>query len=313
MEIEGVIKRSKKMERLGGMIRRSEKPDPSVWLNLLYVPALVLFVVFILYPFVKGIQVSFTNWDGYSQSFTWIGLDNYRRMLNDPNIGTVIQNTLIYGICSTLFQNIIGLAYALLLDKSIKGRGIVRTIIYLPVIVSPLIMGYIWYFFFQLQGGALNDIVQLFADQPVNFLGDPKWNVWIITFVNTYQYVGIAMVIYMAGLQSISKEYYEAAELDGTSGWQRFWHITLPLLMPAITVNIVLNLIGGLKLFDVIMALTKGGPGYASQSISTMMYKLYFASQDAGYAAALGNLMFVLISVSSLVALYFLRKKEVAG
>ncbi|SEN73838.1 raffinose/stachyose/melibiose transport system permease protein [Lihuaxuella thermophila] len=312
MEVGGVLNREKQTERLAGMVGRNKRLHPSAWLNLLYVPALVLFAVFILYPFFKGIQVSFTNWDGYSQTFSWIGLDNYRRMINDPNIGTVIENTLIYGVCSTVFQNIIGLAYALLLNQSVKGRGIVRTIVYLPVIVSPLIMGYIWYFFFQLQGGALNDVVQLFGNQPVNFLDDPKWNVWIITFVNTYQYVGIAMVIYMAGLQSISKEYYEAAELDGASGRQRFWHITLPLLMPAITVNIVLNLIGGLKLFDVIMALTKGGPGYASQSISTMMFKVYFASQDAGYAAALGNLMFVLISVFSLVALTYLRRREVA-
>jgi raffinose/stachyose/melibiose transport system permease protein len=288
------------------------KRNSPFWLNLMYLPALVLFCVFIFYPFINGLKISFTNWDGYSQTFDWVGLDNYKRMLTDANIATVIKNTLIYGIGSTLFQNVLGLMYALLLNQSIKARGITRTIVYLPVIISPLIMGYIWYFFFQFKGGALNDIVLLFQDKPLNLLANPELNVWIITFVNTFQYMGIAMVIYLAGLQSIPKDYYEAAGLDGASAFGKFRHVTLPLLMPSITINIVLNLIGGLKLFDVIIALTNGGPGYASQSLSTMMYKIYFASQDAGYAASLGNLMFVLISVISISALIYLRKKEVA-
>ncbi|MEC5187693.1 sugar ABC transporter permease [Geobacillus thermodenitrificans] len=285
----------------------------TIWLNIMYVPALLLFIIFIFYPFFKGLQISFTNWDGFSQSYSWVGLENYWRMLNDPNIGTVVKNTLIYGIGSTFFQNIVGLAYALLLNQAIKTRNITRTIIYLPVIISPLIMGYIWYFFFQYDGGALNDIILLFHGEPLNMLADPQWNVWIITFVNTYQYVGVAMVIYLAGLQTIPKDFYEAAQIDGASPWQRFKHITIPMLMPSITINIVLNLIGGLKLFDVIVSLTNGGPGYASQSLSTAMYKYYFASMDAGYAAALGNLMFIIISVISITSLVLLRRKEIAG
>jgi raffinose/stachyose/melibiose transport system permease protein len=292
---------------------RTKKISSTVWLNVMYLPALLLFIVFIFYPFFKGLQISFTNWDGFSQTYDWIGLDNYKRMLRDPNIGTIVKNTLIYGIGSTLFQNIIGLAYALLLNQEMKTRGITRTIIYLPVIISPLIMGYIWYFFFQYDGGALNDIILLFRNTPLNILADPQWNVWIIMFVNTYQYLGIAMVIYLAGLQTIPRDFYEAAQIDGASSWQRFKHVTLPMLMPSITINIVLNLIGGLKLFDVIISLTKGGPGYASQSLSTVMYKYYFASMDAGYAAALGNLMFVLISVISITALIYLRRKEING
>jgi raffinose/stachyose/melibiose transport system permease protein len=232
-------------------------------------------------------------------------------MLTDSNIFTVVKNTLIYGVGSTLLQNIIGLAYALLLNQSIKTRGITRTIVYLPVIISPLIMGYIWYFIFQFNGGALNDIILLFRDEPINLLSMPKVNVWLITFVNTFQFLGIAMTIYLAGLQSIPQDYYEAADLDGASSFARFRHITLPMLAPSITINIVLNIIGGLKLFDVIIAMTNGGPGYASQSLSTMMYQTYFARQDAGYAASLGNLMFVIISCISLAALVYLRRREI--
>jgi raffinose/stachyose/melibiose transport system permease protein len=120
------------------------------------------------------------------------------------------------------------------------------------------------------------------------------------------------MTIYLAGLQSIPQDYYEAADLDGASALQRFFHITLPMLAPSITINIVLNIIGGLKLFDVIIAMTNGGPGYASQSLSTMMYQTYFARQDAGYAASLGNLMFIIISIISLVSLVYLRRREIA-
>ncbi|MFF2446649.1 carbohydrate ABC transporter permease [Neobacillus sp. NPDC058068] len=280
-------------------------------INLMYLPALLLFSIFIFYPFVKGVIISFTNWDGYSQTSSWIGFENYKRMLTDSNIFTVIKNTLIYGLGSTFFQNLIGLGYALLLNKSLKTRGLTRTIIYLPVIISPLIMGYIWYFIFQFNGGALNDIILLFTDKPINLLAMPNVNVWLITFVNTFQFLGIAMTIYLAGLQSIPHDYYEAAQLDGASSFKRFIHITLPMLAPSITINIVLNVIGGLKLFDVIIAMTNGGPGYASQSLSTMMYQTYFARQDAGYAASLGNLMFIMISCISLFALVYLRRREI--
>jgi raffinose/stachyose/melibiose transport system permease protein len=283
------------------------------WINLMYLPALLLFIIFVFYPFLKGVMISFTNWDGFSPSSTWIGLDNYKRMLSDDNIGLVIKNTVIYGVGSTIFQNLIGLLYALLLNQQIRTRGITRTIVYLPVIISPLIMGYIWYFIFQYRGGALNDIVLLFSNSPSNLLGNPQVNVWIIMFANTFQFLGVAMIIYLAGLQTIPKDYYEASSIDGATVWYKFWNITLPLLAPSITINVVLNLIGGLKLFDIIIALTDGGPGYASQSLSTLMYKTYFASQDAGYAASLGNLMFILILIVSIVALVFLRRKEISA
>jgi raffinose/stachyose/melibiose transport system permease protein len=283
----------------------------GVLLNLLYVPAMALFAVFIFWPFLKGIQISFTNWDGYNQNFQWIGTDNYSRMFGDPDIKTVVKNTFIYGVGSTLFQNVVGLLYALFLNTRIRTRGLVRTVIYLPVIISSLIMGYIWYFFFQYEGGAINDLLQLFQDQPANLLGDPKANVWIIMFVNTFQYLGIAMVLFLAGLQTIPREYYEAATIDGAGPLARFRRVTWPLLAPSFTVSVVLNLIGGLKLFDVITAMTNSGPGYASASLSTLMYLLYFGREDAGYAATIGILMFVIISVVSLFALILLRRREV--
>jgi raffinose/stachyose/melibiose transport system permease protein len=289
--------------------RLGKRFNSSLW--WMYLPALLAVSLFIIYPFLNGIKISFTNWNGFSQTYKYVGFDQYTRMLTDPDTWLIVKNTLLYGLGSTIFQNVIGLLYAILLHQSIRMKSIARTIIFLPVIISPLIMGYIWYFFFSYQGGALNDVLLALGLAEINALGNPDINTWLIVFVNTYQFVGIAMIIYLAGLQSISKDFYEAAQLDGASSFNQFKNITLPLLIPSITINMVLNIIGGLKLFDVILALTGGGPGNASQSMSTFMYDLYFAKQDAGYAATQGILMTLIILVLSLSALIYFRSKEV--
>ncbi|WP_157256954.1 carbohydrate ABC transporter permease [Paenibacillus sp. Soil750] len=281
-----------------------------VWLNFLYLPTVILLLAFVIYPLINGVKISLTDWDGFSQDATWIGIDNYVRMFKEADIWTVVRNTFIYGVGSTIFQNSVGLAYALLLNYKMRTAGIAKTIVYMPVIISPLIMGYVWYFFFQYNGGAINDIIHIFSPKTFNLLADSKINVWIITFVNTYQYLGVAMIIYLAGLQTIPKDYYEAADIDGASAFSKFKHVTIPLLSPSMTISVVLNLIGGLKLYDVIVSLTNSGPGVASASLSTLMYKLYFTRQDAGFASALGILMFVLISVICLSVLYYLRRRE---
>ncbi|MCM3601132.1 sugar ABC transporter permease [Robertmurraya korlensis] len=288
---------------------RKRRKESSLW--WMYLPALAAVCFFILYPFLNGIKISFTNWNGFSQTYDYVGFSQYTRMLKDPNTWLVVKNTLLYGVGSTVLQNVIGLGYALLLNQKIHMRNFTRTIVYLPVIISPLIMGYIFYFFFAYQGGALNDLLVFFGWDKINALGDPKINIWLIVFVNTFQFVGIAMIIYLAGLQSISKDYYEAAQIDGASSFQQFKNITLPMLMPSITINMVINIIGGLKLFDVIISLTGGGPGYASQSMSTFMYDLYFNRQDAGYAATQGVFMAIIILILSLAALVYFKRKEI--
>jgi raffinose/stachyose/melibiose transport system permease protein len=289
--------------------KRKKQQESSLW--WMYLPALAAVCFFILYPFLNGIKISFTNWNGFSQTYDYIGFNQYTRMLKDPDTWLVVKNTLLYGVGSTILQNVIGLGYALLLNQSIRMRSFTRTVVYLPVIISPLIMGYIWYFFFAFQGGALNDLLVFFGLEKINALGDPSINIWLIVFANTFQFVGIAMIIYLAGLQSISKDFYEAAQMDGASAFQQFKSITLPMLMPSITINIVINIIGGLKLFDVIISLTGGGPGYASQSMSTFMYDLYFNRQDAGYAATQGVFMAIIILILSLAALVYFKRKEI--
>lgn len=279
-------------------------------MNLFYVPALILFAVFVIYPFTKGIFLSFTNWNGYSQSYKMVGINNYIRMLTDQNVHRALLNTIIYGVGSTLLQNIFGLGLALLLNQQFRGKSVVRTMVYLPVMIAPLIMGYVMYFFFTYNNGALNDILGIFGIEAIDWLASGNRGTAILTIVNSLQFVGISMVIYLAGLQGIPDMYYEAAAIDGINPVQRFFYITLPLLMPAISSSVTINLIGGLKLFDIISALTGGGPGYDTNSLSTLVHRTYFASENAGYASAIGLISFVLIMVLSNIVLKYLDKKE---
>lgn len=280
-------------------------------INLFYLPAILLFLVFVIYPFIQGIRLSFTNWNGYSQSMKYVGIKNYIRLFQDANVKTALVNTLIYGIMSTVIQNILGLGYAMFLNTKFKGRSLVRTIIYMPVMIAPLIMGYIMYFFFQYDGGAVNDILIALGMQPVDLLVNSNYAIVIIVLVNSLQFVGVAMVIYLAGLQNVPSMYYEAAMLDGATFWERLRHVTLPLLMPAISSSTILNLIGGLKLFDLVMALTSGGPGFSTHSLSTLVTNQYFSAQSAGYASAVGIFSFLLIMIISNVVMGYFDRKEV--
>lgn len=280
-------------------------------INLFYVPALALFAVFVVLPFIKGIYLSLTNWNGYSPNYKFVGLKNYARMLTDENVHTAFVNTIIYGFGSTLVQNVLGIAFAILLNKKFRGRSLIRTVIYLPVMIAPLIMGYIMYFFFTYNNGAVNDVLKLFGAQPVDWLAKGSRAVIILMLVNSLQFAGISMVIYLAGLQNIPTLYYDAAAIDGVNDRQRFFYVTLPLLMPAVTSSVTINLIGGLKLFDVISALTGGGPGYDTNSLSTLIHRLYFGSERAGYAAAVGLVFFVFIMIVSNIVVKALQKRQV--
>lgn len=280
-------------------------------MNLLYIPAVLLMACFVLYPLARGIYISFFKWNGYSQNMTFIGLKNYLSLLSDKYFKSSFWNTMLYGFGSALLQNVFGLALALFLNSKFKIRNAVRTIIYLPVMISGLLMGYIMYFFFQLNHGVINEIFQYLGKDAINWLADGTRGKIIITLVNSWQYVGIAMIVYLAGLQNIPSMYYEAATLDGGNKWQIFRHVTLPLLTPAMSTAVIQNVIGGLKLNDVIISLTKGGPTLKTHSLSTYISCMYFDSEKAGYASAVGAFLFVFIFIISTFLTRYFRKREV--
>jgi len=280
-------------------------------INFFYIHVSVLFGVFVIYPFIDGIRMSFTNWNGFLPTYSYMGFSNYTRMVNDQWFFNVLKNTIIYGFGSTIIQQIVGLSLALFLDSKFRARGIVRTISYLPVMIAPLIMGYIIFFIVQFRGGALNDLVGVFGMDRLDWVGVPNRAVTVILIVNSLQYMGVSMVIYLAGLQNIPNMYKEAAAVDGISTWNTFWQITLPLLAPALSASVVINLIGGLKLFDIIRALSPAAPSSGTHSLVTFLTYQYFNVEMAGYSAALGVFTFAFILIVSIVVIKLLDKMEV--
>lgn len=279
--------------------RRARWRDASI--NVMYLPALALFAVFIVYPVIHGVGIAMTNWNGYSASRAFVGLDNFARLFSDDNFRVALLNTFIFGVGSTLIQQVLGLLFAVLLDRKFRGRQVARAIVYLPVLVSPVVMGTMYYLVFRYHQGALNDVLGVFGLSQVSWLSDAGVAVFVIVMINSLQFMGISMLIYLSGLQGIPGEIKEAAALDGATGWRQFRAITVPQLMPAFASSVVLNLIGGLKLYDIIQVLTGGGPGYATNSVSTLIGRTYFGNQAAGYAAAQGIVLFLIIVVCTIL------------
>ncbi|MGI6700459.1 MAG: carbohydrate ABC transporter permease [Christensenellales bacterium] len=286
---------------------KQKRKDLTQWMSL---PALLLYGVFFVYPLIKGIGVSLTDWDGMGEA-NFVGLANFERFFQDARAMGDIRTTLLFAAGSALLLNLVGLGYALLMEKPFPGRGLARVIIYLPAIISPLIMGYIWYFLLQPGRGFLYHAArQLGAEF---FLG--KWmssyptTMAVLIFVNVWQYAGMTMIIYLAGLKNISSDIREAALMDGANAWQRFARITLPLLIPSIRINVVTNIIGSLSVFDIIMALTEGGPGYSTESLSIYIMRMCYGSRT-GYSTAVAMILFLIILVPVLISLQLTRGKE---
>ena len=283
----------------------------AVKMSCFYIPAICLILFFVVRPFCETVYVSLCKWNGYSPEKIFIGLENYKAMFSDKRLLTAFINTLIYGFVSTVLQNIIGLGAALFVNSRFKGNNLIRVVIYMPIMISSLIMGYIMYFFLTYDNGVLNDILGVFGKGAVDWLADGRNGVLFITIINTWQYAGYCMIIYLSGLQNISKTYIEAAEIDGAGSFARFRYITLPMLIPAITSAVMIDLIGGLKIFDGIISLTNGGPNYSTHSMMTYLNSQYFLAEKAGYASAIGITTFVMIMVVALYSNHYLEKKSI--
>jgi raffinose/stachyose/melibiose transport system permease protein len=277
--------------------RGSRRTTPPWWFT---VPALLLFAFVVLVPSARGVYYAFTDWDGLSPDFSWIGFGNFAEMLDDPAATQAIWHTLVIAVAITVVQNGLGLLLALGVNSTIKSRNVLRVFLFAPALVTPIVSAYLWR---NLLGpdGAVNSLlgaVGLDAWRQ-DWLGDPDIALWSVVAVIVWQYAGYSMVIFLAGLQSIPHEIHEAAAIDGAGAIRRFWSVTRPLLAPAFTVNLMLSIIGGLKLFDQVYALTGGGPGHATDTLSTLIYKDAFTLGEFGYSIALAAVLAVIVSVAS--------------
>ncbi len=273
-------------------------------------PAFILFAFLFIYPLTRGIGMSLTDWDGFSTAH-FVGLDNFIAFFKDERAIHDIQTTILFALGSAVLLNLVGLIYALLMNSSMKGKNIAKVIIYLPSIISPLIMGYIWYFLLQPERGFIYRFVEKASGTPLlwNWMSKYSLTLLVLIFVNVWQYAGMTMIIYLSGLQSIDEALYEAASIDGAGNLQRFFKITFPLLMPSVRINVVTNIIGSLAVFDVIMALTDGGPGYATESLSIYIMRMCYGSRT-GYSTAVALILFALILVPVCISLKLMKEKE---
>lgn len=287
-----------------------EKRRKRILLSL-SIPAFLLIIMFMIVPIGNALRVSFFKWNGYSQKMKFIGLENYISLFSDKVFWRSTVNTFVYGFGSTLLQNIMGLAAALFVNKQFKGRNFVRLILYMPIMISGVIMGAIQYYIFNYENGVLNNLLNLFGISNIYWMETGPRAVLIITLINSWQAMGFCMLIYLAGLQNIPKMYQEAALLDGANKWQIFFKVNVPLLMPAITTAVITNLIGGFKLYDIIVTLTNGGPNRKSLSLSYYISLLYFSDEKAGYSSAVGIALFIIIFIVAVPINQYLRSKEV--
>lgn len=281
-------------------------------MEVFYIPVLVIVVLLVYLPLLVGFGYSLTDWDGYSNSMNIVGISNYLSVFKDPNFIKSLVNTIIYTFFIVIIQQPLALLLAARLNCVKKGAGIIRMGLLLPVMVSYIAFGTMYSLMFSYTGGTINDILgTLFGIDPIVWLGGRWSSIAIIVIMSSFQWVGMSTLIYFSGMQQISGELNESANLDGMSSFQKFRYITIPLLQPAFLVNVLLNVIGSFKIYDQIIVLTNGGPGYETQSLSTYIDKTYFANQMAGYASAIGIITFLLIVIVTLIMYRQFMKKEV--
>jgi raffinose/stachyose/melibiose transport system permease protein len=294
-------------------INKRIKKRLSVYIFVL--PALLIFVFVILVPTVSGFYYSFTNLSGMTSVFRWVGFDNYRRLFADRVFYIAIKNTVVLTVVIVCFQNSFGLFLAVLLNsKIIPGRNMFRAIFFIPSLLSIVVIGYTWLYLLNVHVGLFGMILNaLKVKNIVRFDVFLQPILALLTVAGTivWQFSGYNMVIYLSGLQSISHEIYESADIDGAGIFRKFLRITLPLIMPSVTINVFLNTISCLKIFEQIYVMTRGGPGSTTETIGTFLYNSAFSSSQMGYGSAIATILFFGILVISLFLLPFLRAKEV--
>jgi len=298
--------------RTGTQRRRS--PIRRLRANLPYIlmvaPALILFIIFFITPVARTVSMSFTDQSNHSRDISFVGFENYIDTLTNPQILTGIQNSLVYAVVVVLLQNLIALPIALVLNAKIPFRSGFRSIFFSPAVLSVLVVGYLWSFILSPSpSGLINSGLAALGIPAVNWLGDPHLALWSVMATQVWQWFGYQLVIYLAALQTINPDLYEAAALDGASRWKSFLNVTLPGLVPAFQITIVTGLIAGLNVFDIVFSMTGGGPGYATETVLTLMFRK-FSEGNYGYAAAFGVLFLLVAILLTVILLRLFRRLE---
>lgn len=266
-------------------------------------PALIIYLLFSITPFLYTIYYSFTDYTDMNPiNLHFVGLKNYIKVLQTPVMMAAIKNSVIYAILLTGFQTLLGLPLAFVLNQKLKSRNLLRAVFFFPAVFSSLIIGYLWNFIMSSSDfGLINNILHQLGLGTLNFFTS-KNALYSVILTQIWQWTGWAMVIFLANLQSISPDLYEAAEIDGANGLKKFMYVTLPLMCPSVKIVIVTGLIGGMKVFDIIYSMTSGGPGDATQTVMTVMMKKGISEGFYSTGSAFGVCFFIIVlAISAIV------------
>lgn len=280
---------------------------PSPYPGWFFLPAAIIYGLLFLLPTVASLYFSLTRWTLFNSTF--IGLDNFAQFLREPFLIKGLINTVIYAVVTSGLKVVLGLLLAVLLTSQIAARGYLRSVVFFPVLVSTVGVGITFTVLMHPTNGMINEGLAMLGIKGPGWLTNPSLALYSVALVDVWKGVGLATVIYIAGIVAIPKDYYEAASIDGATKLQNFFYVTLPLCRPATVTVIILSFIGGLRTFDLIWAMTRGGPGFASDTVASVIYKQYQAG-FYGLSTAGNVVLFALIAVLVVPLTMLLNRRE---
>lgn len=292
---------------------RQRSGRKGTWTNYLYlVPVLVFIIGVFYYGIIYSAYVSLLNWNGISATQTFIGLEHYADIIQDPIFSKAIQNTVIFGVLAIFIQMVLGLSLALLLNRPVLFKTAYKIIFFVPVVLASSVTAYVFRHIFDANKGELNGFMDAIGLHGLNqaWLADPNLALYSLIAINIWQWTGFSFIMYLAGLTLIDETLYDAARIDGANGLQTVLHITVPLLRPTHYSLVILGVVGALKTFDIVFLTTGGGPGRATEFLSTYIYKKEILEFNAGYASALSIVMLLLAMVLTIFQLRAYGKQK---
>lgn len=282
--------------------------------NYIYViPFALFFITFLIYPIISNIYNSFFEWDGISPEKIWIGLQNYISMFKNNIFIISIKNNLTFLVLTVLIQGLIGFLLSIFMNRKLFGRNIYRSIVFIPAIIAPVIIGYTFGNMLNFTYGTLNEFFRNIGLKflALDWIGNPKLAIYTIIFINIWEWTGFSVVLYLAGLQNIPQELYDAAKIDGANYFQTISKITFPMLTSTHFSLIILNSIGAIKIFDIVYVMTLGGPAHATEVLSTHIFLEDFTLNHTGYSSAVSVFMLAIALIITFFQLRLYRRVRI--